>query len=405
MILTINGGSSSIKFALFDASHSLQQVLVGALENIGVDTTIFNFNKVGIQIKNNISVAAANHDQAAIFLIDWLKDQDGFNAITAIGHRIVHGMQYTGPEMITPGLLNELRQICSYDPEHLPGEIELIELFQKHWPALKQVACFDTSFHSTMPQVAKMLAIPLRYFNKGIRRYGFHGLSYAYLLEELEHISGKKTADGKIILAHLGSGASLVAVKDGKSLDTTMGFTPASGLPMSTRSGDIDPGIAWYLMQHEKLNPKQFNHFINHGSGLLGMSEISGDMRELIDLQYKDSRAAQAIELFCYQTKKSIGSFAAILGGLETLVFTGGIGENSPEVRSKICHELAFLGIEIDERKNINNDTIISASASNVMVHVIKTNEELMIARLTNEFLQNNASKWYGLAGLGKEKE
>jgi acetate kinase len=238
-----------------------------------------------------------------------------------------------------------------------------------------------------MPPVAKLLSIPRRYYKMGIQRYGFHGLSYAYLMQELERIAGNKSAKRKIILAHLGNGASVAAVKDGKSIDTSMGFTPTSGLPMGTRTGDLDPGVAWYLMQYERLDPKEFNHLINHESGLLGISETSADMRELMKIEDRDERAAEAIELFCYQTKKWIGSFAAVLGGLDVLVFSGGIGENSPDVRSRIGSNLEFPGIELDKIKNINNQTIISADTSKVNVYVIKTNEELMIATLVGWLL------------------
>jgi acetate kinase len=296
-------------------------------------------------------------------------------------------MQHTSPELITPELLKELKKISTYDPDHLPEEIKLIEVFSKRYPSLKQVACFDTSFHTSMPTVAKLLSIPRRYYEKGIQRYGFHGLSYSFLMEELHRLAGSATADGKVILAHLGSGASLAAVKEGKSIDTSMGFTPASGLPMSTRSGDLDPGVAWYLMQFEKLSPKEFSHLINHESGLLGISETSSDMRELMEVEDTNGNAKDAIELFCYQAKKWIGSFTTVLGGLDTLVFSGGIGEHSPEVRSKICNDLEFLGIELDKIKNRNNEAIISTEASRVSVRVITTNEEIMIARLVNDIL------------------
>ncbi|MEO8088526.1 MAG: acetate/propionate family kinase, partial [Bacteroidota bacterium] len=316
---------------------------------------------------------------------------ENFNSVSVIGHRIVHGMKHTQPELITPELLDELKKISAYDPEHLPEEITLVEKFKKRYPALTQIACFDTSFHTRMPKVAKWLTIPRSYFDKGIHRYGFHGLSYAFLMEELERTAGIKTAGGKIILAHLGSGASLAAVENGKSIDTSMGFTPTSGLPMSTRTGDLDPGAASYLMMSEKLSPEQFSHMINHQSGLLGISETSPDMRELIKLQHTDIRAAEAIELFCYQIRKWIGSFAAALGGLDTLVFSGGIGENLSEIRSKICENLKFLGIDLNSNRNKNNETIISNDNSKVEVRVIKTNEELIIAKyvLQNFVLKN----------------
>ena len=290
-------------------------------------------------------------------------------------------------------LLNELKKISSYDPEHLPGEIKLIEIFKKRFPSVEQIACFDTSFHTTMPAVAKLLAIPRRYQEMGIQRYGFHGLSYAFLMEELKRIAGIEKANGKIILAHLGNGASIAAVKDGKSIDTSMGFTPSAGLPMSTRSGDLDPGVAWYLMQEEKTDAKQFNQLINHQSGLLGISETNSDMRELIKLQATDKRAAEAVEFFCYQTKKWIGSFTAVLGGIDAIVFSGGIGEHIAEVRERICNGLEFLGIELDETKNKNNNTIISSDGSKVTVYVINTNEELMIAKMCMQYVEHYFKK------------
>ncbi len=393
-ILTINGGSSSIKFSLYRIKEPLEQLFDGEIENIGSKKSTLNFNSTSDQQKNSIDIEAADHDQAANHLIEWLEKQEHFDSVKAIGHRIVHGMKHTQPELVTDDLLNELKKISAFDPNHLPEEIKLIEVFKKRYPALKQIACFDTSFHTSMPVVAKLLTIPRRYYAMGIQRYGFHGLSYAYLMEELKRVAGEETAKGKIILAHLGSGASLAAVKDGKSMDTSMGFTPTSGLPMSTRTGDLDPGVAWYLMQHEKLTPKEFNHLINDESGLLGISETNSDMKELMKIENKDDRAKEAIELFYYQTKKWIGSYAAALGGLDTLVFSGGIGEHSPEVRSKICDNLEFLGIELDEIKNMNNEPVISTEISKVKVHVIKTNEELMIAKLVSKIL--NYSNDYG---------
>ncbi len=392
-VLTINGGSSSIKFSLYRINESLEQLLYGSIENIGTNKAKLNFNNNKEQQKNSFDIDAADHDQAANHLIDWLEKQKDFTSVTVIGHRIVHGMQHTDPEFITEDLLNELKKISVIDPEHLPEEIKLIEVFKKRHPAIKQIACFDTSFHTSMPVVAKLLSIPRRYYEMGIRRYGFHGLSYAYLMEELKRIAGNEAAKGKIILAHLGSGASLAAVRDGKSRDTSMGFTPTAGLPMGTRSGDLDPGVAWYLMQHENLNPMEFNHLINHESGLLGISGTSSDMRELMTYEDADSRAAEAIELFCYQTKKWIGSFAAVLEGLDILVFSGGIGEHSPEVRSKICDGLEFLGIELDEINNMNNKTLISSDKSKVKVYAIETNEELMIAKMCCGILNYSVKK------------
>ena len=386
-LLTINGGSSSIKFSLYKIKEPLEQLFSGEIENIGTKKATLNFNSATNQQKNSLDFEASDHDQAANHLIEWLEKQQGFTSVSAIGHRIVHGMKHTQPELVTDDLLNELKKISAFDPDHLPEEIKLIEVFKKRYPAIKQIACFDTSFHTSMPVVAKLLSVPRRYYERGIQRYGFHGISYGYLMEELKRMDGKETAKDKIILAHLGSGASLAAVKDGKSMDTSMGFTPTSGLPMSTRTGDLDAGVAWYLMQFEKFTPKQFSHLINHESGLLGISETNSDMRELMKIENKDNRAKEAIELFCYQTKKWIGSFAAVLGGLDVLVFSGGIGEHSPEVRRKVCDNLAFLGIELDEIKNMNNERVISTEISKVKVRVIKTNEELMIAKMVCDVL------------------
>jgi acetate kinase len=386
-ILTINGGSSSIKFSLYRISESLEELFSGEIENIGSEKATLHFTTAKDQKENSINFQASTHDEAADNLIDWLEKQEDFHSVKAIGHRIVHGMKHTEPELITDSLLIELKKISGFDPEHLPEETKLIEVFQKRYPALKQIACFDTSFHTSMPVVAKLLSIPRRYYEMGIQRYGFHGLSYAYLMEELERREGLEASNGKIILAHLGSGASLAAVKEGRSLDTSMGFTPTAGLPMSTRTGDLDPGVAWYLIQQEKLTSKEFNELINHQSGLLGISETNSDMRELMKIEEKDYRAKQAIQLFCYQTRKWIGSFAAVLNGLDILVFAGGIGEHSPEVRSKVCDNLAFLGIELDEINNMNNEYLISTEISKVKVYVIKTNEELMIAKLVYNML------------------
>ena len=390
-ILAINGGSSSIKFSFYKIKEEYESVLSGEIKNIGAKNPSLAFYKSTEQHKISLDITATDHSQAANYLADWLEKQNGFTSVTAIGHRIVHGMQHTEPELITDELLEELKKISAFDPEHLPEEIKLIEIFAKRYPNIKQMACFDTAFHTSMPPVAKLLPLPRRYYNKGIRRYGFHGLSYAYLLEELKHIVGNDAGNGKIILAHLGSGASLAAVKNGKSIDTSMGFTPTSGLPMGTRSGDLDPGVAWYLMQYENISAKKFNHLINHESGMLGISETSANMRELMDYEDTDNRASQAVRFFCYQTKKRIGAFAAALEGLEILVFSGGIGEHSPEARSKICDGLEFLGIELDEIHNMNNETIISSTNSKVKVFVIHTNEELMIAKLVENLLQKEA--------------
>jgi acetate kinase len=278
-------------------------------------------------------------------------------------------------------MVEELRRLSPFDPEHLPEEILLTEAFHRRFPELPQVACFDTAFHHDLPRVAQLLPIPRRYEAQGVRRYGFHGLSYAFLMGELARLAGTEVAQGRVILAHLGNGASLAAVHRGKSMDTSMSFTPTAGVPMSTRSGDLDPGLIWYLARTEGLDAKRFNEMVNFKSGLLGVSETSSDMRDLLEHEKQDVRAAEAVALFCYQVKKWIGAFAAALGGLDTLVFAGGIGENAPVIRTRICGGLGFLGIELDEKQNATNEGVISAATSRVPVRVIHTDEEVMIAR------------------------
>jgi acetate kinase len=380
-VLTINGGSSSIKFALFRAGGRLERTLHGQVDRIGAPGTSLSFKAANGSRRESLGFAAPDHRSAADFLIDWLAKQDGFATVAAVGHRVVHGMKHTAPEIITRDLLDELHRLRPYDPDHLPREIELIEAFQKRHPKLAQVACFDTAFHQAMPRVAKLLPIPRRFDAKGVQRYGFHGLSYAYLMEELTRVAGEKAGGGRVILAHLGNGASMAAVRGGKSLDTSMGFTPTAGLVMSTRSGDLDPGLAPYLARTEQITSKQFYEMVNHESGLLGISETSPDMRDLLAKEADDVRAGEAVALFCYQAKKWVGAFAAALGGLDTLVFSAGIGENCPAIRARICDGLGFLGVELNEARNAENGAVISTDASPAAVRVIRTDEELMIAR------------------------
>ena len=324
---------------------------------------------------------------ASPFLLDYLESQPDFASVAAVGHRVVHGMTHTEPERVTPALLEELHRITPYDPEHLPREIELIEAIKKRRPELPQVACFDTAFHRTMPRVAKLLPLPRRYDAQGVQRYGFHGISYSFLMEELARIGDPSAIKGRVILAHLGNGASIAAVRDGRSIDTSMGFTPTAGLVMSTRTGDLDPGIVSYLTATERMTAKEFQRMVNYESGLIGLSETSSDMRDLLSCEGKDVRAAEAVELFCYQAKKWIGSYAAVLGGLDTVVFAGGIGENAPAVRQRICEGLSFLGIRLDAANNEKSAAVISAESAPVKVRVIPTDEELMIARSVRRVL------------------
>lgn len=390
-VLTINGGSSSIKFALYREGSPPERWLYGKVDRIGLDGTNLVFRDADRDRKGSLAFEASNHRSAADFLIAWMEKQIGFSCIRAVGHRVVHGMEHAEPERITKDLLDELHRTTPYDPDHLPREIELIEAFKSHHPKLLQVACFDTAFHRTLPRVARLLPIPRRFDAMGIKRYGFHGLSYAYLVEELARVAGEQAARGRVILAHLGNGASLAAVRDGKSIDTSMGFTPTAGLPMGTRPGDLDPGVTWFLMRTGKMTPKQFNNIINHESGLLGISETSYDMSDLLRRQATDVRASEAVELFCYQARKWIGSFAAVLGGLDTLVFAGGIGENAPEVRARICRGLEFLGLELDDDLNAAGAPVISTESSRAVVRVIRTDEELMIARIVYRMLRDES--------------
>ncbi len=394
-ILTINGGSSSIKFAVFEAGEALRRMLEGGIERIGSPEATLRVTGVNGADSLSRPVTAPNHTVAVGALMDWIRERGGRDAVTAVGHRVVHGgPKYSQPQRITAEMVEELHRLRPFDPDHLPEEILLTEAFQHRFPDLPQVAVFDTAFHHDLPRVARLLPIPRRYEARGVRRYGFHGLSYAFLMEELDRMAGTEAARGRVVLAHLGNGASLAAVRDGKPVDTSMSFTPTAGVPMSTRSGDLDPGLVWYLVRAEGLDAKRFNEMVNFQSGLLGISETSGDLRDLLEREAQDVRAAEAVAVFCYQVKKTIGAFAAALGGLDTLVFAGGIGEHATVVRARICEGLGFLGIELDEQRNAVHEGVISTAGSRVVVRVIRTDEERMIAEAVCSVL-----------GLGPRKE
>jgi acetate kinase len=379
-ILTLNGGSSSVRFAIYDAQRAPRLRLSGKIDRIGLRGTTLSVDQNGAAARLPHRLGSGDHRQATAFLLDWLQSQPTWSSVAAVGHRVVQGMRHSEPERVTARLLSDLHRITAYDPDHLPRELALIEAVRRRHPELPQVACFDTAFHRTMPPVARLLPLPRRYAAHGVERYGFHGLSYAYLLEELRRLD-PVAARGRLILAHLGSGASLAAVYRGKSIDTSMGFTPAAGLVMGTRTGDLDPGLVYYMARTERMTGARFQRLVNHQSGLLGVSGTSSDLRDLLAREAGDQRAAQAVELFCYQARKWIGAYAAALGGLDTLVFAGGIGENSPVVRERICAELAFLGVALSRRSNARNAPVISAARGRVQVRVIHTDEELMIAR------------------------
>jgi len=388
-VLAINGGSSSIKFALYEVAEVQRKVFEGSLERIGLPKSLLRIK--GLAQTDNFSkdIIAGDQKAAVGVLMDWIQKRVGADALTAVGHRMVEGgPKYSEPQIVTREILDDLYLYEAFDPEHLPQELMIIEAFIYQFPDVPQVLCFDTAFHHDMPRVAQILAIPRRYETKGVRRFGFHGISYSFLMRELARLEGEDVLDSKVILAHLGNGASLAAVKDGKSIDTSMGFTPSAGLVMGTRCGDLDPGLNYYLARTEGMDAGQFQHMVNEESGLLGISETSSDMKDLILHEANDIRAKEAIEVFCYQTKKWIGSFSAVLGGLDTLVFAGGIGENVPEIRQRICDGLEFLGIEIDENLNRTNEGLISKDTSWVNVRVIHTDEEYMIAQQVSQILK-----------------
>jgi acetate kinase len=393
-VLAMNRGSSSLKVALYSfvADDGPTLLLTGKVDRIGQPEAALTVNEAASGRQTTLPVDAPGHGEAAGHLLDWLQQRFAVGELAAVGHRVVHGGErYSQPERISPELLDELRRISPFDPDHLPVEIAMIEAVARRAPSLPQVACFDTAFHRQMPRVAKILSIPRRYDRQGIQRYGFHGLSYAYLMEELARRAGGAAAGGRVILAHFGAGASMAAVRGGKSLDTSMAFTPTAGLPMATRAGDLDPGLVSFLARSEKMSIEEFHELVNRRCGLVGVSETSGDVRDLLAREADDVRAAEALAMFCYQAKKWIGAFTAVLGGLDTLVFSGGIGEHAAEVRGRICDGLEFLGVELDAARNERNELLISAETSRVAVYVIATNEELMIARATHRIVSGRS--------------
>jgi acetate kinase len=335
VVLALNAGSSSLKYALFGDGDPPPRLVSGKIERVAD----------AVSALDPILKQVATSGKKPV----------------AVGHRIVHGgPKYVTPARITADVLAELRRMSPFDPEHLPAEISIIEAVTERFPGLPQVACFDTAFHRDLPRVSRILPIPRKYEAAGVRRYGFHGLSYEYLVDQLRREPGGLPR--RVVLAHLGNGASLAAVLDGTCVDTTMGFTPTAGVPMSRRSGDLDPGLVDYLARTEGMTPAQFHDMVNTRSGLLGISETSSDVRDLLAKEKDDPRAAEALAVFCHRVKQAIGAFAATLGGLDLLVFSGGIGENAAVIRERIGTGLEFLG---------------------AAVRVLKTDEELQIARLT----------------------
>lgn len=384
-VLTMNRGSATLKSTLYEVAadankrvEALLSISVAYSGTADAHLKITDFSEVAL-LDTSISGHDSNAAMEAMFA--WLDEHKYLTGLAAAGHRLVHGgARYHDPQRITPEFLSELEKLVPLDPDHLPEAIRGIQFVAKKFPQLAQVACFDTAFHSSLPTVARMYALPRRFYDEGVLRYGFHGLSYEYIVGELRKLDAKQAA-GRVIVAHLGSGASIVALKDGKSMDTSMGFTPLAGLVMSTRSGDVDPGLLLYLLAEEKMPAKDAGALLNKQSGLLGVSGSTGDMRELEEKAKQDPHAAEAIDLFCYRAKKYIGAYAAALGGLDALVFTGGIGERASAIRERICTGLDFLGIRIDATQNAANAPVISATDSHVNVRVIQTNEDLMIVQ------------------------
>jgi acetate kinase len=388
-ILTINAGSSSIKFALFADGGNIpaQPELVGQIDGIGAHPHLKAKSGTG-QVLDNCDLPLSGdgqHRAALAFLVDWLHGHDGGWRIVGVGHRVVHGAEtYSRPLRLDAATVEVLRGFIPLAPLHQPHNIAGIEAMTAALPGVPQVACFDTAFHRSQPDVAQRFALPRSITQMGVRRYGFHGLSYEYIADVLPQYLGEK-ADGRVIVAHLGNGASMCAMDKRRSVATTMGFTAVEGLMMGTRSGSLDPGVLLYLMEYQDMDGKALEKLLYKESGLLGVSGISQDMRELLDSDRPEAR--EAVDLFCYRIVREIGSLAAALGGLDALVFTGGIGEHAAPVRAQVCRALGWLGVSLDEAANDAHASRTTTADSRVDVLVLPTNEEWMIARHTADMI------------------
>jgi acetate kinase len=387
-ILVVNAGSSSIKFALYPIARSDDDktpVYSGEIEGIG-DVARLRVHDAGDKrVEDSAIDGTVTHHVALSVLLNWIAKNSGGIELAAAGHRVVHGgREFTGPVKITADVMRKLEALGPLAPQHQPHNLAAVDALSKLHPKLRQVACFDTSYHTTQPLVATAFALPRALSEKGVRRYGFHGLSYEYIVGILpEHLG--PTADGKIVVAHLGHGASMCAMVNRKSIATTMGFSALDGLVMGRRCGALDPGVILYLLDHEGMSSKQISHLLYEESGLFGVSGVSDDMREL--LTSRDARAAEAIDLFVYRIVRELGSLVAALGGLDALVFTGGIGEYAPEIRARVCRQATWLGVRLDERANAGGGPVISESAGSISVLALKTNEEYVIARHTRNLI------------------
>jgi acetate kinase len=399
-ILAINCGSSSLKFALYDVgsieTDEVNEELrySGSVERIGGPGTFIQVAASPyVQAGVPQPVAVRDHREALTVLLDRLSEQTGGGLPTAVGHRVVHGgSSYSSPLLITEEVISTLSRLIPLAPLHLPIELATIDALADRYPALPQVACFDTAFHRTMPRVAQLYGLPRRFLDAGLLRYGFHGLSYEYIMTELAQesvVSGQLPHQQRLVIAHLGNGASMVAIASGRSVDTTMGLTPIGGLVMSTRSGDLDPGVLLYLLDTQRMTAAELRQVVEQHGGLLGVSNSSADLQDLLSEMSRNRHAAEAVELFAYTARKHLGALVSVLGGLDALIFTGGIGEHSAPVRQGICEGMSYMGIQLDPGRNASNSSIISAVESPVMVRVIPTNEELMIARHTRSVLQS----------------
>jgi acetate kinase len=380
-ILTINRGSGTLKASLYQASDPPALVVSIKVDRAGTREARIKITDTHEKalLDSAVEDSAANSDLDAI--LKWLSANGYASRLAGIGHRLVHGgPRYTESQRITPEVIAELERIAPLDPDHTPQAIQNIRFFTDRLPQTPQIGCFDTAFHACLPKVARMYALPRKMYDEGIRRYGFHGLSCEYILHQLRATDAALAAR-RLIIAHLGNGASMTAVNNGQSVDTSMGFTPLEGLVMGTRSGDVDPAAIVYLQERSRMTPRDIDTLLNKQSGLLGLSGTSSDMRDLLEKEARDAHAAEAVALFCYRAKKYVGAYAAALGGLDALIFAGGIGENAPQVRERICAGLEFLGLEIDPSLNRSNAPVISKQCSRARIQVIKTDEDSMIAR------------------------
>ena len=392
-LLVLNAGSSSVKFALFSADGTPTRRLSGAVDGIAHDQGRFH----AVDAKGSIWVdearPVANQEDAIELLLTAVEQDRAGRAIVAVGHRIVHGgPDCDCPEYVTPKLEQRLKRLIPLAPLHLPHNLAGIFAVRARRPHLPQVACFDTAFHETLPKLARMTGLPRDVAGHDIRRYGFHGLSYEFIVDEIRHAHGTAVADERLIVAHLGNGASMAAIKGDRSVDTTMGFSTLAGLPMGTRSGDLDPGIVLYLIVEKGMSADAVQHMLYERSGLLGISGASADMRELLE-QKDRPQVAEAIDYFCARARAYIGSLAATLGGVDRLVFTGGIGANAPEIRARICEGLEFLGIDLDPTRNQRGERAISRDESKVRIEAFPTDEEAMIARHTASLMRQTVAR------------